>query len=363
MDVEAEEAEVGAGEPAAEDQADGRTGARHGGVDGERPVAGGPGRERRGDQRQGGGRRERGTEALETAGGQQQQLALGEATEQRRHGEDHEADHEDAAPAVEVGEPAAEEQQATEHQRVAGDDPGQVGAGDVEVLADERQGDVRDGRVEDDHQLRDRDEHEGQAEPLVALRLGGDVVAGRAVVDREFVGHVGFLSSLAGSGDATWGASAAGRMIWSTTWRIVSWSGGRPIRKRRCRQMPASAGASRSRSTPSRSSPRAWARSKTRAAGGRLGTDDALAEGRGELGVAADRGEHAGEGGDGAVVGEAADAAEGLEQVAAQGAGVRDHWLALLGDQGVDDESHLAVPAAVERRLRGPGRGWPRRPW
>ena len=63
---------------------------------------------------------------------------------------------------------------------------------------------------------------------------------------------------------------------------------------------------------------------------GRLRADDALAEGGGELGVAADRGEHAGERGDRAVVGEAADAAERREQVAAQGAGVGDLQRALL---------------------------------
>ena len=45
-----------------------------------------------------------------------------------------EADHEDPAAAVEVAEPAAEQQQAAEGQGVAGDDPGQVRLGDVEVL-------------------------------------------------------------------------------------------------------------------------------------------------------------------------------------------------------------------------------------
>ena len=89
-----------------------------------------------------------------------------------------------------------------------------------------------------------------------------------------------------------------------------------------------------------------------------LGADDALAERGGELGVAADRGEHARERGDRAVVGEAADAAERREQVAAQGAGVGDLLGALRREQRVDDQRDLAVPAAVERRLRGArGRG------
>ena len=56
-----------------------------------------------------------------------------------------EADHEDAAAAVEVAEPAAEQQQAAEGQRVAGDDPGQVRLADVEVGLDVGQRDVGDG--------------------------------------------------------------------------------------------------------------------------------------------------------------------------------------------------------------------------
>ncbi len=78
-----------------------------------------------------------------------------------------EADHEDLAAAVEVTEPAAEQQQAAEGQRVAGDDPAQVGGRDVEVVLDVGQRDVHDGAVEHHHQLRHRDEHECPAQVLL----------------------------------------------------------------------------------------------------------------------------------------------------------------------------------------------------
>ena len=146
-------------------------------------------------------------------------------------------------------------------------------------------------------------------------------------------------------------------MIWSTTRRMRSWSGGSPIRKSRCRQMPARAGARRSRSTPSLSSPRASGALEDRAAHGRLGADDLLAEGGGELRVTTDGGEHTGERRHGAVVGEPSDAAEGGEQVAAQRAGVDRLVRSLLGQERVDDEGDLAVPAAVERGLGGAGGG------
>ena len=145
-------------------------------------------------------------------------------------------------------------------------------------------------------------------------------------------------------------------MIWSTTRRIVSWSGGRPIRKRRCsrcRRGPGRAG----RGRRPRGARRGPGPARTPGVRRRPSGRRPLAERGGELGVPADGRQHAGEGGDRAVVGEAAHAAEGREQVAAQAAGVRDLGLALLRDQGVDDQRHLAVPAAVERRLRGAGRG------
>ena len=121
-------APVHLGEPAAEDQADGGAGAGHRGVDGEGAVALRAGGEGRGDQGQRGGGGERGAEALQDARAEQHRLVLGEAAEQRGDGEDGDADHEHPAAAEEVAEPAAEQQQAAEGERVGGDDPGQVAA-------------------------------------------------------------------------------------------------------------------------------------------------------------------------------------------------------------------------------------------
>ena len=88
VDCGSNSVDVQAGQPAAEDQADGRAGAGHRGVHRERAVARRAGREGRGDQRERGRRGERRAEALEAPGAEQQRLALGEAAEQRGDGED-----------------------------------------------------------------------------------------------------------------------------------------------------------------------------------------------------------------------------------------------------------------------------------
>src|SRR3954453_13514383 len=93
---------------------------------------------------------------------------------------------------------------------------------------------------------------------------------------------------------------------------------------------------------------------------GQLGGEHLVAERLGELGVAGDRGEDRAEGVDLGLVGQPTVAAEGRDQVTAQGAGV-DH--ALLGEvvlpgvvlERVDDQLDLAVPAAVEGGLCGLG--------
>ena len=171
---------VEAGEPAAEDEADGGTHTRHGGVDRERAVALLAGGERGGDQGERGGRGHRGAEALEGPGRQQHGLVLGEAADERGECEDQHAHHEDQPAAVEVGQPATQEQEPPEGQGVAGDDPLQVGLVDVEVGADEGEGDVGDGAVEHHHQLRERDEHERPAQALVLL--GGHLVGNHGAV-------------------------------------------------------------------------------------------------------------------------------------------------------------------------------------
>ena len=45
---------------------------------------------------------------------------------------------------------------------------GRVAAGDGQLALDARQGDVRDGVVQDEHELRRGDDEEGQAEAVAA---------------------------------------------------------------------------------------------------------------------------------------------------------------------------------------------------
>ena len=85
---------------------------------------------------------------------------LGQAAGQRGEGEDGQADLEGAAAAEDVAEAAAEEQQAAEGERVGVEHPGQPGRAEVEGGVDVRQGDVHDGRVEDQHQLGHEDDRD-----------------------------------------------------------------------------------------------------------------------------------------------------------------------------------------------------------
>ncbi len=289
VDREAEDVRGGAGEPAAEDQADCSAGAGHGGVDREGPVAGRARGERRGDQGERGGGGERGAEALEPTGAEEQGLVGREATQERRHGEDREADHEDLAAAVEVAEPPTEQQQAAEGQGVAGDDPGEVGVADPQVDLDVGERDVGDARVEHDHQLRDRDQDQGPGEVELALRRchrlgrrrgagdvghgvpsGGRVTyewirgvrhCGRTVVTRWSVRGQGVVRDGQGVVEEAGPWSAAGR---TTSSRICPMSSGvmaSPSRKLRCMTIAVSEGARTERSVSGWTSPRARARS------------------------------------------------------------------------------------------------------
>ena len=76
--------------------------------------------------------------------------------------EQHDADQEQAPLAVEVAEPAAEQQEAAEGQQVGVDHPDQRRLGEAEVAADRRQGDVHDRRVEHDHQVAQAEDAEGE---------------------------------------------------------------------------------------------------------------------------------------------------------------------------------------------------------
>ena len=92
-------------------------------------------RERRRDDRERGGGDERAAEALQLRGRRSACPSRREAVEQRRGGEHDEADDEDALAAEEVARAAAEQQEAAERQRVAVDDPLQVGLAEPEVRA------------------------------------------------------------------------------------------------------------------------------------------------------------------------------------------------------------------------------------
>ena len=154
-----------AGQQPAGDQPDRRAGDRHARVHAHRPVPLLALGEGDGDQRQRGGRGQRAADALDDPGGEQPRLVGGEAAGQRGEREQGDARDEDPAPSEQVAHPPAEQQQAAEGERVGVDDPLQVRPGEVQRVLDVRQRDVDDGRVEHDHQLRGRDDHEREPEP------------------------------------------------------------------------------------------------------------------------------------------------------------------------------------------------------
>ncbi len=195
--------EVG-GEHAADEQADGRAGDAHGGVDAHGPVAFPALREVGRDQRQSGRRDDRTAHALQGARGQQPGLGVGETAEQRGDREQDDPGDEDPLAAEDVAGPAAEQQQAAEGQRVGVDDPLQAGAGEAERGLDVRQRDVDDGGVQHHHELRGGDDQQGQAQMPVsgAGRPGGPALddgtaRGRCRAGRGCpVRHSGVLLSL-----------------------------------------------------------------------------------------------------------------------------------------------------------------------
>jgi hypothetical protein len=150
-----------AGERAAEQQPEGPAGRGHRAEQCERPVAGGRGLGRGGDQREHVGRRDGRADALQRAGADQQAGGRGEPAEERAEGEDRDPGEEGTTTAEHVTDPAAEQQQPAEGERVGVEHPGEGGGAEPEVVADPRQRHVHHGHVEDQHQL---DEHH-QAEP------------------------------------------------------------------------------------------------------------------------------------------------------------------------------------------------------
>ena len=73
----------------------------------------------------------------------------------------------DWAGTVLASDPAAEQQQATEGQRVGGDHPLPVGVREAQVALGGRQSDVHDGAVEDSYQLGEGNDHQNPPAALV----------------------------------------------------------------------------------------------------------------------------------------------------------------------------------------------------
>ncbi len=160
------------GEDAAEQDTGcaGRT--RDGAPGAQRLVALGTVLKEAGDDREGGRRDDRGAQALCRTGGDQLALVRGEPGRQRSDPDDNEARHEDAAPAEQIGSPAAEQQEAAEGDHVGVHHPGQVGLREVQALADARQSHVDDGRVEHHDELGDA-EQDQRGPPSFEIFLSG----------------------------------------------------------------------------------------------------------------------------------------------------------------------------------------------
>ena len=90
-----------------------------------------------------------------------------EPAEERGAGEDDNSDDEDQPTAIGVCDLAADEHQCGERQRIARDDPLELGEIRIEIALDRRQRNVHDGVVEHDHEQAERDRP--QREPLPVL--------------------------------------------------------------------------------------------------------------------------------------------------------------------------------------------------
>jgi hypothetical protein len=74
--------------------------------------------------------------------------------------------------AEQVGQPAAEQQQATERQGVRRHDPLPVRGGEAQRVLRGRQGDVHHRDIQDDHELREADHAEDEPPPPVPGAVG-----------------------------------------------------------------------------------------------------------------------------------------------------------------------------------------------
>ena len=127
-----------------------------------------------GRQQQGHGRRAEagGTDPLHDAADDQHLLVDGPGREDRSCGEQGRSRDEDAASADEVRSPAREQQEPGEREHVGVHHPGQGRRTEVQLLLDRRQGNVHDGGVEHDEELRGHQEAERRTVPSRHRRRG-----------------------------------------------------------------------------------------------------------------------------------------------------------------------------------------------
>ncbi len=118
--------------------------------------------ERNGDQRKRGRREQRSENSLQRTGGKQEPGVRRDTTERGCQREAEQTNDKGALAPGEVGDTAAEEQQAAEGQRVGSNDPLPVRRGDVQIRLGLGHRDVHNGRVEHDHQLSHGDDAESK---------------------------------------------------------------------------------------------------------------------------------------------------------------------------------------------------------
>src|SRR5581483_1729570 len=140
--------------------------------DSERLVALGRVEEGGGEQRHGRGGEQRAERALEGPRHREHAERLRGATDRRGDREPGEAGDERPLAAEQVADPPAEQEQAPEGQCVGGDDPLPVGVGEVQGPLSGGQRDVHNRRVEYDHQLGEREDHEDRP-ALGVVGVGG----------------------------------------------------------------------------------------------------------------------------------------------------------------------------------------------
>src|SRR5207302_10112869 len=101
---------------------------------------------------------------------------------ERCAGEDEKADDEHAPPTKDITEATTEQKKTAEGERVGAEHPLEVRRRKVQAALDRWQRDGHDGRVENHHQLRRRDDNEREPQPLgtsLVAGWGSDDVCGR----------------------------------------------------------------------------------------------------------------------------------------------------------------------------------------